>query len=119
MTDLWPIFLSAGSLIAVVMGGIWKILQSQFTYLERESERLHEEQLRRDNSVQEAIRTIQKELDSRRVEFMHVDTFNQFEQRVLSDITTLRLQLSVIEQTRPTTGELEARLPPKRRGSPG
>lgn len=128
----WQSVFGFGSLFFVAVGtagtGLWAISQTQLGGLRNEMQiqnnalsanieqlrreqisgdkRLSDELTRREAELKGQLRIIQDELDRRRNEFLNVAEFRQFEKRVIAELDTIKKQLTVLESTRPTTGEL-------------
>ncbi len=82
----WQVMLGIIGLISSVMFGAWNLNQAELT------------------NLKERIIELQNKQD----QFTSLKEFNQFEKRILDDGDIIRKQLNVLEQTRPTTGELQA-----------
>lgn len=70
--------------------------------------RLAAELSRRETEIKSQMKAIQDELDIRRREFLNEKEFTQFQGRIIAELSIIKDQLKVLEQTRPTTGELQA-----------
>ncbi len=118
-----PVVIAALSLLFVLIGGIgtaiWAVSQSQLNSLtdkvkeNKDSFERNDEAIRR--MVERRIADLTAELAFQRTriidgrkEVFGQDEFKQFEVRVSSELDVIRKQLAVLEQTRPTTGELQA-----------
>jgi hypothetical protein len=108
----WANLISSVAVIGVAAAGGWTLFQSQFASMEKsiaiqakineENARLLAEEFRRFQDASEKDRyDVHLEL---RHDFIRKDEFNQFEQRLES----IQKRLDIIEQTRPTTGELQS-----------
>jgi len=98
--------------MALLTGGGWTIFQTQFT---AQNAQIYENR----QIIDKTAALIQAQID-RRAADMDRDIkgikatevtqaeFKQFEASIFGQIDTLRRQLSIIETTRPTTGELQA-----------
>lgn len=128
----WQAVFGFGSLFFIAVGtsggGLWAISQTQLTGLRNEMQiqiaastliveqlrreqsagdkRISDELTRRETEIKAQLKSIQDELDRRRNEFVTQTEFKQFEGRALSELDTVKKQLTVLESTRPTTGEL-------------
>jgi conjugal transfer/entry exclusion protein len=110
---------ATAALIGSVIYGIWSLNQSQMLdihdqlrELRRQSEitddRLSRELNRREIELKLGITQINNELDRRRDQFTDIKAFVEFQARVLDELRIQRERLVQLEQTRPTTGELQA-----------
>lgn len=70
--------------------------------------RLGAELSRRETEIKSQMKGIQDELNIRRKEFLNEREFVQFEGRIIAELAIMKDQLRTLEQTRPTTGELQA-----------
>src|SRR5208283_98095 len=126
----WNNNLPTISLALVVVGGILGVTQIQINSVLAQLAQLRQDndssdsriradqsrdqtQLRADieenrRAINQQFADIQNELERRRTMFVGSQEFNQFQGRVLADDVTLSQRLLSIEQTRPTTGELQA-----------
>jgi hypothetical protein len=127
----------AASLVVVTLGSMLTIQQTLFAEVYRTIERLRldtderrsdvkasittvraeteandarqsAELARRESEIKGQIGEINKELDARRTQFTDEREFKEFSERILADLATIHAQLILLEQTRPTTGELQA-----------
>lgn len=127
---IYQIIIAGTAVIVATAGALWAISQTQlgalkelmFTELKGSEERdkiIREEQLdaakrlaeeltRRENEIKLQIKVIEDELDRRRSEFVGQKEFATYRDGRARELETIREQLKVIEQTRPTTGELQA-----------
>ena len=101
-------------LIGIVTGSIllgsltWTILQNELATLKDETTLLrHQLELNRSEYLQ-AFMNIRETQQRRSGEFVHVDANHQFEKAIDYQLQTLAHRLEVLEQTRPTTGELKS-----------
>jgi hypothetical protein len=108
----WSSVVSTGAFLTLLVGGGWTIFQTQFSSM---SAQIVENRI----AVEKATMLVQSQMDRRfgelekdsdylRTNRVATNEFNQFQGNVAGQIETLRRQLAVIEQTRPTTGELQA-----------
>jgi hypothetical protein len=104
---------------ASVVYGAWALNQSQLANVNAQIELLRKdtsdkaavlaaELARRENEIKSSLYTLQSKLERGPAEFVAVQEHREFKDRLLDDIRGLRAQLNVLEQTRPTTGELSA-----------
>jgi len=97
----WTTLTSVGMLLLIIVGAFWALafgpIQDKFTSDDK-----------RIMKLEEADRRIQLVLDQRRGEFPTQFEFIQFEKRVTERLDLIQKQLLLLEQTRPTTGELGA-----------
>lgn len=127
---LWQSAVAFGSLLFIAIGTVTTVFQTQLSASKEQAQlqdaalasrlelirrtnqesdaRLSGELGRRENEIKAQIKAIQDELDRRRVEFVTQREFKQFQARAIADLLTIKEQLRVLEQTRPTTGELSA-----------
>lgn len=105
--------------VASVVYGIWALNQAQLASIERQISSEHtqfsqqfqqnrEELARRESEVKSQIANIETDLSRRRQEFVGQDEFRQFRERVLNDVKIIRDRLVLIEQSKPSVGELQA-----------
>lgn len=116
--------------IGVMGGALWAISQTQLASLKelvtsqydavdsklrlvqdsakQVDERLAAELSRRETEIKSQLKVIQDELDRRRHDFLSEKEFTQFQGRIIAELVVIKEQLKVLEQTRPTTGELQA-----------
>ncbi len=101
------------SIGGLAIGGLWAVSQTQLTALEKQTlarvDALKDlaDIMRRENDViRTSILSIQSELERRRGEFLGQSEFKQFEARMRDIDEIFRSRLQILEQTRPTTGEL-------------
>ncbi len=113
----WSVLISAVSLGVVLVAAFWTIVQTQFSYIEKDKEIIRAQLVRADNSFDTRLVKLSDAVDARflvlrgRLEALidkrlDVNEFKQFESRAVSEHETLKRQLLLLEQTRPTTGEL-------------
>ncbi len=102
----WGTLISAAALGVVLVGAFWTIVQTQFGYIEKDKEILRTQLQRSQDVVGQKFGEIHSEFERRRSLHVEIVEFRQFEMRILGDLDTLKKQLLLLEQTRPTTGEL-------------
>jgi hypothetical protein len=111
--------ISALAFAASVVYGAWALNQSQLANINAQIELLRKETsdkaavlaaelARRENEIKISLANMQSKIDRGPNEFVPVQEQREFRDRVLDDIRGVRAQLNVLEQTRPTTGELSA-----------
>jgi hypothetical protein len=111
--------ISALAFAASVVYGAWALNQSQLANVNAQidllrkdtSERasvLAAELTRRESEIKASLYILQSRVDRIPAEYVATQEHKEFKERLLEDIGGLRSQLSVLEQTRPTTGELSA-----------
>src|SRR3990167_7481625 len=97
----WSAVISFGMLLLVIVGAFYNLafipVRERFDAIEK-----------RHSDINDTFIRIQSSLDARRLEFPTQLEFKQFEGRVLDRIELIQKQLLLLEQTRPTTGELSA-----------
>lgn len=110
--------ISALGLAVILFGAFWTIVQTQFNSLDKSNEIIRQ-QLNADkiaaeqklsvykSDVESKFARFDQELEHRRGLNVEQVEFHQFEKRLLDLTTVLRQQLLLLEQTRPTTGELQ------------
>jgi hypothetical protein len=112
VTVSWTTVISAGAFMAVLIGGGWTVFQTQFS---SQAAQINENK----QLIEQSVRLLQAQIDRRVGELERRDDaltakaltqaeFKQFEANVLAQIEGLRRQIAILEQTRPTTGELQA-----------
>ena len=96
----WTTITSTGMLLLIIVGAFWGLafgpVQDKFGDVNRRMVVLETNDIH--------FRDV---LDSRRHEFVSVETNHQFEQRLVDRLTMLESQIKQLELTRPTTGELQ------------
>jgi predicted phage gp36 major capsid-like protein len=102
----WTTLISAVGLGFVIVGALWTIVQVQFAAIEKEKEIIRQELVKSGEEVRDQFKRVEDSFDRRRALNVEQVEFRQFELRILNDINVLKEQLRVLEQTRPTTGEL-------------
>ena len=100
----WSSVAAIGVLMATIVGGSWTLIQSQFNAANQKEDLRHSDVDRRLNELRQSIARVEREIDKEKYDFMRNDTFMQFQQR----FDQMQKQLTIIESTRPTTGELQA-----------
>jgi hypothetical protein len=95
----WATLIAAAGLGVILVGGFYGIVQTQFAYIDKDKEIIRAQLTKSQDDVARQFKEI-KDQNVQQVEF------RQFEARVLADIETVKKQLLLLEQTRPTTGEL-------------
>jgi len=114
----WGTVISASAVMIAVLSGGWGLFQTQLGGLEKEINqiRLHADKsdddlrvelVRRETELRDAIRAIVTELERRRNEFPTQFEFRQFEKNMESRMTLTQKQIEILEQTRPSTAELQ------------
>lgn len=108
----WTTVVSAAAFMTALVGGGWTVFQTQFSSMsaqiidnKREAEKgfnLYQAQLDR------RFEELNKSLNTLRIERLTLAEFSQFKEAMLLQLDLLRKQLAILEQTRPTTGELQA-----------
>ena len=91
----WPTLIAATTLGLALVGGFWMVVQTQFTYIEQDKRIIRQDLERAQSLVQVQLKDV-----------VQRNEFAQFEARILADLDTIKKQLQLLEQTRPTTGEL-------------
>jgi len=126
----WTGLLTAFSFMGSVVYGAWALEQSQMAGISKEIAQLREDVSAKDirlaaelakreqeikvnivtadSEIKKTVNDIQNELDRRRDQFANIKEFDELKARLLDNVDILRKQLTVLEQTRPTTGELQA-----------
>ncbi len=114
----WGTLISAGTLLAILVAAFWTIVQTQFGYIEKDKERISQQVIRTDAAIAAQLSKLKDDTDARflvlrgRLEgFIDKrvadEVFKQHEARNVAEFETIKRQLQLIEQTRPTTGELK------------
>ncbi len=113
------VIISIAGLILILFGGGWTLFQTQFSYIAKQVEdvrfiandnstRLAHEQEVREQAITSRLQAIQADLIRDRQDYINQAQFASWQSRVTDTIEVLRKQLSVLEATRPTTGEIQA-----------
>jgi hypothetical protein len=100
----WGTIISTIALIITLSGGAWVVFQTQFTSMDKTI-------YANDFNANKREERIQKEIDlinQQRYSFLEQNEFGQFEKRQQDLISQLNDRVRTLEQTRPTTGELQA-----------
>ena len=108
----WTTVISTAAFLLAIVGGGWTVFQTQFGSLSGQISR-NEQQIIAGNSLMQAqldrrFGEMDTELRVMKRERITKSEFDQFSSNIINQIETIRKQLSVLEQTRPTTGELQA-----------
>ena len=90
-----------------VVFALWRVFQVQFVAIDKDLLALRDELRTREKELKQQIR-------DDRTEYLTRNEFRLFSERVLSELGIIRAQLTILEQTRPTTGELEAKIGKKK-----
>ena len=93
----WQTMLSALVVVIGLAGSQWAMTQLEFQAVDRQL--LH---------VNENLKYVHSILDARRLQFLDIEVFRAHEKANDAQIKLLIDRLAVAEQTRPTTGELQA-----------
>jgi hypothetical protein len=93
----WQLTLGALAIVIGLAGSQWAMTQLQFQAVDRQL--LH---------VSENLKYVHSILDQRRLQFLDIEVFKAHEKANDAQIKLLVDRLGVAEQTRPTTGELQA-----------
>ena len=103
----WANLLASCGLMLTIIFALWRVFQVQFIAIERDLLALRDELRTREKELKEQFR-------DDRSEYLSRNEFRLFSERVIAELTHIRGQLTVLEQTRPTTGELEAKIGKKK-----
>lgn len=104
----WPALSAIATLFAIATGAGWAIFQTQLAAIQHQIDRQHEdsekgierlarEAVVKDQEVKNKIIGIDAELLRRRAEFVQVDAFKQFEERIKQYMATPFLKSSEFE----------------------
>ena len=104
----WANIIGSIGAAALVAGAGWTLFQTQFNYADRNTSLVRESQEKRNDEINRRFDKIESELLTRRELFIDKSTFDQYERRIDGATKVLIDRLNVLEQTRPTTGELQA-----------
>jgi hypothetical protein len=102
----WGTVISMVGVVAVLFGGSWAVFQTQFGYIEKDKEVIRQELVRSLTGIQSQFKSVSDDFDRRRLLNVEQVEFKQFEARYEKEVADIQQRLSLIEQTRPTTGEL-------------
>ncbi len=103
----WGTLIAAVMLAVALVGAFWTIVQTQFGYIEKDKETIRGELVRSLANIQSQFGEGRAALEARRALSVEQVEFKQFEASILRDVATVKQQLLLLEQTRPTTGELQ------------
>lgn len=104
----WANIIGTIAAAAILAGAGWTLFQTQFNYVEKNTSLVRETLERRDGEINSRVVKIEDELRSRRELFIDQKMFDQYQLRIDNSVKVLTDRLNVLEQTRPTTGELQA-----------
>jgi hypothetical protein len=108
----WGTVVSTIGLFVVLFGGQWVLTQQSINTVYTVLADQKTTQTRRDERAEKGIEDINRELGARkdifRDEFVGRNEFKEFSARILAEFAIMNRQLDVLQQTRPTTGELQA-----------
>lgn len=104
VTLQWSSIAAIGVLMATIIGGSWTLVQSQFNASTAREDLRHSDTNRRLDEFRDGFRRVDREIDRHAGHFIRIEEFRQFQMR----LEQMQKQLSVLESTRPTTGELQA-----------
>lgn len=93
-----------GLLTATVIGGSWTLVQSQFNAAGVKEDLRHGDVNRRLDEMRELFRTIDREVERGRTDYVRKEEFRQFEQR----FQRIQEALSAVEANRSTINEVNA-----------
>lgn len=99
--------LSAALVLTTMVGGGWTVIQIQFVAFEKHRDATLVEMIRWRNETNNSIDRINVELLRRNNIFTTNVTYDEYRRGVDQQISDIKSRLTFIEQTRPTTGELQ------------
>jgi len=92
----WVPIAALVTIIGVLFGGSWTVSQNQFGYVEKDKEILRQQLVKSQSDVQAQFKQVVEQVE-----------FKQFEYRMDAQIAEIQQRIALIEQTRPSAGELK------------
>jgi hypothetical protein len=105
-TEPTKLLVAATTVISILFGGSWVVSQTQFAYVDKDKEIIRQQLVSSQAQIEQRFKDINADNERHREQSVEQVEFKQFEARMDHQFAELQARLTLLEQTRPTTGEL-------------
>jgi len=102
LTNVWGVV----GVVAILFGGSWTVFQTQFSNIDQGQKIIRDELARRSGEVDSKFTALDAELLHHRDVYIEQYEYRAYARALEKRLDTIEQRLALIEQTRPTTGEL-------------
>jgi hypothetical protein len=92
--------------VSILFGGSWTVFQTQFSNIDKDQKIIRDALDLRSTEVDRKFTALNAELIQHRDVYVQQYQYREFRQALDKRLDTIEQRLALIEQTRPTTGEL-------------